>query len=509
MLRPRSAFILKFALISSLFSITGSILASQTAADFGTQDEFFFGLATAPAHVEDQLDDSWLRFAKEGGVAAWHNQIRPEDRNMFWSNPEVELDLAAETGIKVFRLGIDWARLVPNHPSDTPCPLHGTTCRRAVQDEEALKRYGEIIKMIQDRGMEVMLTLFHHSLPSWAVDIGGWTNPKVRDYFVSFSLDIIDSFKNDVDYWISFNEPSVFLGLSYIYKIWPNHVQNHKIPWIPHFTKGTGHIADAHGQVADYLKKVKPSSKIGIAKNYASYYAVFRNIFGRSFESTMSWLMNTIMLDKVVEKSDFIGLNFYSQERISFEGPVFADDLEYSESGRAVTPNAFLKAIMEVHKRYNVQFKSRTSRTQIPIIITENGVADSTDILRPAYMIEHLMVVKEAQNKGVPILGYIFWTISDNWEWADGYCPKFGLTSVDRDTMIRIPRPSYYLFSDIVKSGKISLDQRQSALKLFQDNIGTLRPVCRSVDGVNALDEPRYIPFKDVDISFDPESYKY
>ena len=493
-----SAFCSIFAV---LLILNSSLLANPIAAKFGNQDEFFFGLATAPAHVEDQLNDGWLRFAESGGVAAWHNQIEPEKRNLFWSQPEITLDLSAQTGVKFFRMGIDWARLVPEKPSFNPNDF-SDSAYSGIQDHKAMERYKEIIGMIKDRDMKVMLTLFHHSLPVWAMDMGGWTNSKVKDYFLAFASHVVYELHDDVDYWVTFNEPAVFLGLSYIYKIWPSHIPEGEMPWVPYYIRGIRLVSEAHNTIYDLLHRLNPQSMVGIAKNYNQYRSIHDNFIGKGMAATLSWLMNNKFMDRVIEKSDYIGVNFYGEERVSLTGPAVSDDIEYSESGRAVTPWALYSVLKQVNKRYNIDFRARKKRNQIPFIITENGVADATDIIRPAYLIEHLMAVKAAQDEGVSVLGFVFWTISDNWEWADGYCPKFGLMSINRETMERIPRPSYYLFQDIVSNGEITETQREGALQLFQGNIGKDRPYCRAEDAASSLDEPRIIPIKNVDLEF-------
>ena len=90
------------------------LLARAVAQDVDLTGDFFFGLGTAPGHAEDSLDDAWRQFAEDGHVQAWKSRGQPDERLQFWSRPEVELDLAAQTGIKVYRLGVDWGRLVPN-----------------------------------------------------------------------------------------------------------------------------------------------------------------------------------------------------------------------------------------------------------------------------------------------------------------------------------------------------------------------------------------------------------
>lgn len=207
LIEDMNKLILKILIILSIYSY--NVYPQVKVADFGSQDEFFFGLANAPGHVEDELYDAWLEFAYKGGVAAYWNTPYPEYRLGFWSEPEVELDIAASTGVKVFRLGVDWSRLSPFGPGTNLCGS-AAPCPRGVQDFEALERYKEIIKMARSRGMRVMLTLFHHSLPHWSMDDGGWANKRTIEDFMFFVKDVVEELSPYVDYWITFNEPSVF-----------------------------------------------------------------------------------------------------------------------------------------------------------------------------------------------------------------------------------------------------------------------------------------------------------
>jgi len=179
----------------------GTVLAS-----FG--DDFFFGLATAAAHVEEAVEnDPWVKFAKEGKVAAYKNAVQPDIRLKFWTEPEREIDLAAATGVTVFRLGVEWVRLQPN-------AYWGV-------DRAALARYKEICQMVKDRGMKVMLTLFHHSLPGWLAESGGWTNKETSRQFLYFAKAVALELQPVVDYWVTFNEPHVFVLLVHCAGVWP------------------------------------------------------------------------------------------------------------------------------------------------------------------------------------------------------------------------------------------------------------------------------------------------
>uniref|UniRef100_A0A7C9EXU7 Galactolipid galactosyltransferase n=1 Tax=Opuntia streptacantha TaxID=393608 RepID=A0A7C9EXU7_OPUST len=296
------------------------------------ETEFFFGLATAPAHVEDRLNDAWLQFAEEkpcntsessqqlqpadallasaagdGGsqqgpsaepkivlkrkksrkiamealirgfgnyieereekaeevpdtdhshnVAAWHNVPHPEERLRFWSDPDTELKLAKDTGVTVFRMGVDWTRIMPKEPTGE---------LKDSVNFAALERYKWIVNRVRSYGMKVMLTLFHHSLPPWAGEYGGWKLEKTVDYFMEFTKLVVDAVSDVVNYWVTFNEPHVFCLLTYCAGAWPGgnpdmlEVATSALP-TGVFNQAMHWMAIAHSKAYDYIHEHRVS----------------------------------------------------------------------------------------------------------------------------------------------------------------------------------------------------------------------------------------------------------
>ncbi|KAG2241605.1 hypothetical protein Bca52824_096412 [Brassica carinata] len=209
--------------------------SKEVLADFTSHEhsegKFFFGLATAPAHAEDDLDDAWIRFAKETPCSAEDEEdkramrkkkkvklavgaitkglakntrgrkitlLPTEARLKFWSDPDQEVKLAKDTGVTVFRMGIDWCRIMPKEPTNG-----------IKEAQSSFKR---------DEGDA---NAFHHSLPPWAADYGGWKMEKTVDYFMDFTRLVVDSMFDLVDSWITFNEPHIFAMLTYMCGSWP------------------------------------------------------------------------------------------------------------------------------------------------------------------------------------------------------------------------------------------------------------------------------------------------
>jgi beta-glucosidase/6-phospho-beta-glucosidase/beta-galactosidase len=483
-----------------ILSLLLFILMTQTPqakADIAFPADFFFGVANAPSQVEDELIDTWVSWANKGKVVAYHNQTLPEERIRFWSEPEKELDLAASAGVKVFRLGVDWARLFPSENSTTPDPA-------------AVARYREILKMIKDRKMKVMLTIFHHSEPEWTLAKGSWANPKMLDYFKIFSESVVNEFGDMVDYWITFNEANIYLLMTQVVNAWPNKDNKpnplglFNFPFIKgKYERSLERIGEAHRNLYHYIKKQNPNAHVGFAHNVADYTA------SGPLSVISAWIsnhkFNDLFMKMTVGYSDFIGINFYGAEIIKGLRVTLSNRYEYSDSGRAVSPNSFYDVLKSFHRKYNIERKHRLKNDKriLPIIITENGVADAEDWMRPSFLIEHLHALHKAMSEGVLVSGYITWTLTDNFEWSDGYCPKFGLVAVDRDNNFeRLPRESYYIFETIAKTHSISSIDRAKAWKRVLDKVGKPRAFCRSSDGITPLDTPRYIPVRSIDWRF-------
>lgn len=462
--------------MTSVLLLLGLLCSARAQTRF--EPPFFFGLATAPGQSENGLPDIWMDWGRRGGIAAFRNQARPERRLDFWTRPEAELDLAAGTGAEVYRFGVDWGRVMP---------------RRHEFDEKAIARYRRMLKLVKARRMRVMLTLMHHSVPKWAQQRGGWLQDGMKDDFGEFARRMIDEFQPDVDYWITFNEANVFAPLAYSAGLWPpggrrSFVSLVSWPFRGETVRAMDRMSDAHDEVYAWAHRKYPAIKLGVAHNMAFYTG--KTALGRLEARLPDALMNWRFPERIRGRMDFFGVNYYGAEWIKGARVDIDPEEEYSEAGCAVHPAGLYVLLKEIQRRF----------PDIPILVTENGIADATDILRPSYLIEHLAAIAKARAEGVPVLGYFFWTLSDNLEWADGYCPKFGLVAVDRENDLRrTPRGSYFLFQKIVAARGVSADLRRAAWDAVVANGGKPRPFCRGDDRLKGLDAPaaRKIAVKD------------
>jgi beta-glucosidase/6-phospho-beta-glucosidase/beta-galactosidase len=453
----------------------------NTWANFEFPDDFMFGVSNAASQVEDGINDPWMEFAGKGKSKGFTNHANPKDKIRFWSDPDTELDLASELGVQVFRMSVSWHRLVPKKP-----------VKPGVQNTQALEGYKQILSKIKSRGMKVMLTLYHHSMPQWAIDMGGWANPELIKHFVAMSNDVYAALGSQVDYWNTFNEPNVYAMFTYVAGIWPPGKASilNAIALGPlykgDFYVALENMAKGHNEVYTSFKKKNVKVQIGIAHNTASYK---QGSMLSYFSVLLSWkYMNHYFPDMVKNHLDFMGINYYGSEYMTMTGIHFDDRAEYNDAGRAIDPKGLYMMIKTFYQRY-----------QKPIFITENGTADEDDIIRPAYLIEHLVAVHKALSEKVPVMGYIYWTLTDNFEWSDGYCPKFGLVALDRKQFIREKRDSFELYQGIIAQKAVSNELREFAWQRVKQNMGKPRKMCRADDAQAGLDRPRMIPLKEID----------
>jgi beta-glucosidase/6-phospho-beta-glucosidase/beta-galactosidase len=452
-----------------MLTLLFTILISQSWAQVRFPSTFIFGVANAPAQVEDKLTDPWSDWGKSGFIRSWKIVPNPDLRLEFWTHPETELDLAQKLGVQSFRMGIDWGRVMPS--SD-------------VFDEGAIKRYREIILMAKKRNLKVMMTLMHHSVPKWVMDQGGWHNQKTKLDFITFSQRMLKEFQSEIEFWITFNEANVFITNAYTIGIWPPGEKHSPLslvafgPFRGSSIKALDLMADAHNEIYDWSHQEFPKIKMGLAHNMAHYTT--RGFFDRVSVYFANEVMNWRFPERTRGKMDFFGFNYYGAEWLKGEGIDLDPSEEYSEAGRAIDVNGLYDLLKEIHSRFS----------DLPIMITENGVADSEDTIRGSYLIEHLLAVKKAIDDHIPVVGYYVWTLTDNLEWSDGYCPKFGLVGVNRKSFERLPRPSFETFKKIILENEITSMLRDSEWKKVTDSQGKNRPFCRGDDGVTAFDSP-------------------
>jgi beta-glucosidase len=251
-------------------------------------------------------------------------------------------------------------------------------------------------------------------------------------------------------YWITINEPTVKTSLGYLTKWWPPERGNPVLAWW-----AIRNMSVAHKKAYEIIHRLQPHAKVGTANNLSAFVPSRpKNLLDRALVSFSWFWHNRWWLDEIHEHQDFIGLNYYFYHPLrwrwtasltNFLRPEVSHGATVSDMGWEIQP-AGLGIILEWLRRY-----------RRPIIITENGVADAADRFRGSFIRSHLKQVATALQTGIDIRGYLYWSLMDNFEWRDGFTPRFGLIAIDYHSQQRTIRPSAYIYRDIILSNGASL----------------------------------------------------
>lgn len=283
-----------------------------------------------------------------------------------------------------------------------------------------MTHYRDVLQELKRLGLKTFVTLHHFTNPRWFARGGGWVAHGSVDHFARYVQFAAQQFGEFVDFWITINEPVVYTLKSYWEGKWPP--QHHSAIEV---MRVVSNLAAAHRRAYRVLHAMRPDIPVGIAKHCIA-----------SLPPIHGWLFNHLFFALTPGAHDFIGVNYYRSSRdVSQHGPV-------SDMGWPIDPKG-LTAVLLNMQRYGK-----------PIYITENGVADAKDTRRADFIRDHLRAIEAAQAHGVDVRGYIHWSLLDNFEWADGFTPRFGLVVVDYKTMQRTIRPSAYVYKVIIDQGQ-------------------------------------------------------
>jgi beta-glucosidase/6-phospho-beta-glucosidase/beta-galactosidase len=422
-------------------------------------DDFLWGTAIAPYQVEGGLHDTdWYRWESLCGSGCSGDSA--DDGPDFLGHYQDDFDAARAIGNNAIRLGIDWSRIFPTEASFPDAP-----------DADAVAMYHQIIDAAHDRDMQVMVTLVHFALPTWVHDMDdpdaapGWEGDAIIERLGLFAAWAGAELGDDVDLWITLNEPFVNVVGGWVsgdvppgkageielaLAVGERMIRAHAAAYDGLHATDTG---DADGDGEPVRVSIAQHSRIFVPKDPDNPKQV-------RAADTFRYLLNDYFLNGVVRgdldrnydgdaddegdiagdpdlagRLDYIGLNYYgvtvvletaNEDMFPIIGIPLLNDLELQ--GFDAPKSDFGWAIYAPGLR---QILDELTAYQLPILITENGVADATDVLRPRFLVEHLYQIADAIDDGVDVEGYFHWALMDNFEWGSGYCPRFGLLRVD------------------------------------------------------------------------------
>lgn len=370
----------------------------------------------AQAHYDLSELESWPQIKAEASSA--HNYVsgRAVDHYNLY---ETDFDLLKKLHMNAFRFSVEWSRIEPNE---------------GAWNAEAIEHYKTYVKELKKRGIEPIVTLFHFTLPTWFAALGGFEKRRNVKYFVRFADKIVRELGIHVRFITTINEPEAYANESYKAGHWPPGQTSKK-----QMITVLNNLAYAHNKTATTIHGINRRYKVSIAKNSAYVYAGDDALLSRKSAAVMQYFADDYFLKKVVKNCDFLGVNYYFSDRV-YGYRVHNPDEKVSDMGWDLSPSNIQFALERLYEKYH-----------LPIIVTENGLADAEDKDRKWWITQTLIAMQKAMDNGVELKGYLHWSLLDNFEWDKGFWPRFGLAEVNYETLERTLRPSGIWFSKIIK----------------------------------------------------------
>lgn len=321
-----------------------------------------------------------------------------------------------------YRFGIEWSRLEP---------------QEGKWDEVAVTHYREYIQTLKDMNIEPVLNIWHWTMPTWFTNKGGFTKYSNLKYFDRLIQKLADEYGHLLTYVITLNEPNVYTSFSYVVGSWPPQQKS----WFS-AVQVYWNLVLAHRRAYRLLKKAHPHLQIGIATQLANIQAKRpHNVFDELSTKIMRYGWNWWFLHRIRRYQDFVGCNYYFTDHYTGLLKRMNPKTPLSDLGWYMEPEGLYPLLLRAWAHYKK-----------PIIVTENGVADAHDEHRRWWIEETIIAMERTISEGVEIKGYFHWSLMDNFEWADGWWPKFGLVEVDRQHgMKRTIRPSAKWFAERIE----------------------------------------------------------
>ncbi len=396
--------------------------------------DFLWGAATSAFQVEgNNTNADWWYWEQTHKPPEMRSGLAANQYELY----ESDFDLAKKLGHNSHRLSIEWSRIEPTEGQF---------------NQVEIDHYKTVLKALKDRGFTVMLTLHHFTNPLWLAKKGGWESGKAAKYFERFVAKIVPELKDYVDFWITINEPGTYVFMSYMggdgSGVFP---PGKKSNWLGF--KTTWNLASGHQKAYKTIHKLIPGAKVGVSQSFNSFEAYHKHSLSEQLAVIISDLMANHSFFWLTRKAhDFIGVNYYFHHRFRKDKgfiPKMVDPItqrrDVSDLGWETYPEGLFNVLADVSDG-------------LPIYITECGIASTNDDRRTRFLINYLQETYRAIRAGVNVKGFFYWSLIDNFEWHRGFEPRFGLVEVDYQTQKRTPRPSSYVYREIIKNNGIPHD---------------------------------------------------
>lgn len=409
--------------------------------------DFLWGASTAGHQVEGGNSNQWTEWEKAHAhdlaktarsrlshMPAWQ-EVKKQAQSpgnylsgtgvKHYQRYEEDFALVKQLNLNAFRFSIEWSRLEP---------------KEGQWDEEEILHYHRYIRALKSRGIEPVMNIWHWTHPVWFQEKGAFKYRRNLKYFERLVRKIAEEYGGQLKYVITLNEPNVYASFSYLTEDY-----NSGRPWPPgernliSFLRVYRNLVIAHKRSYKILKTGNRKLMISVASQLGNVQAHDPHDLTDAISTkVMRYAWNWWYLNRIRKYQDFVGINYYFTD--------YYDGLFRKKSPQV--PRNDLGWYMEPEGLYPILLRA-WAHYKKPIIVTENGVADMNDQYRRWWIEETIVAMERAISQGVDVRGYFHWSLLDNFEWAMGWWPKFGLVAVDRQKgMKRTVRESAKWFSE-------------------------------------------------------------
>ena len=409
-------------------------------------DGVLLGVATAATQIEGGCDTTnWADWAKTPGHIA--DGTTPVRATGHWERWREDTELMASLGIQTYRFGVEWARLEP---------------QPGVFSDEAFAHYRDEITLLRDKGIRPLLTLHHFNNPRWFESMGAFEHPDCVPIFLRFVERVVTELGDLVEDWCTINEPNVYATFGYLYGVFPPGAKS-----LPRTLRVMTNLAHAHITAYELIHALRAGKPTRVT--FAVHLRVFdpanpANPVHRALARAQEFLFQEAVTEAMCTGRfrmplrrpagiregryyDALGINYYSRSWVSKIGDAARPGAELNDLGWEIYPEGLERVATWAHDRWPA-----------PIWVTENGTADNTERFRTQFLHDHLEIVSAARATGLPFERFYHWCFVDNWEWAEGEVPRFGIVALDYATQERTVKPSGRFYADVIAAGGVTAE---------------------------------------------------
>jgi beta-glucosidase len=382
---------------------------------------FVWGTATAAHQIEGgNWNNDWWAWEHAPGTPC----AEPSgDACDSWNRVDEDVAIVADLGLGSYRFSVEWSRIEPEEGE---------------WSHAAVAHYRRQCEALRARGVEPTVTFHHFTTPRWVVAAGGWEDPATADRFAAFSRRLAGELGDVIGRACTINEPNIVATIGWRLGGFPPGKTDADLR-----LRVNDVFVDAHRKAVDAIRAGAPGVPVGLALSMTDYQAADG---GEERMARMRLEMEDVFLD-ATDGDDFLGVQTYTRMRLGSRGILGAEaGVPVLDMGYEFWPRS-LEACLRRAWSY--------TGGRVPLLVTENGIGTTDDDQRIAYVHEALEGVLRALSDGVDVRGYTYWSLLDNFEWAFGYRPRFGLVAVDRATFERTPKPSAAWFASVVRANAL------------------------------------------------------